>query len=541
MLEIFIHSVELKNENMFCIFCKYSYEILHGEKKCLSNDTSDLNFNIPLTTEPLTTKPLTTQPLTTETFTTPPPITEPLATQPLTTEQSTTRTPITEPLTTKPSTTEPFATQPLNKTNNEDNKICSIDDAINNKCNDGKIDYNQINEIKENLLNSNYTKNNTIIKTENVIIQLSTIQDQKYSQDSEISNIDFGECEQLLKDANGIPPEESLIVYKTDIKSGDLSSTYVIYEVYNPLNLEKLGLSVCAEVQINIDVPVTLNTNLELIFDSLTESGYNICNKKDSFYQDICSTFTSSNGTDILLSDRKKYIYTEVQNQSMCQTGCELLSYNQISKKAKCNCTVEENLDDLTDLIDLNIDNFFINKKKEETFFNTLSNSNFRILKCYKLILNLKLKENIGGAIMSIIILTYLISLIIFCFTGHHKLHKQIENILKSILMNQRNNSKRKSTQIKRASITRKNEPPKKSKIINKKQREKNNKQKNNRKKNNKQKNNKKDKINKNEKNSSGNIVQKNIIFNVNVIKPNNKKNKLSIKKNIAFLTIIIL
>ena len=107
--------------------------------------------------------------MTTETFTTPPPITEPLATQPLTTEQSTTRTPITEPLTTKPSTTEPFTTQPLNKTNNEDNKICSIDDAINNKCNDGKIDYNQINEIKENLLNSNYTKNNTIIKTENVI------------------------------------------------------------------------------------------------------------------------------------------------------------------------------------------------------------------------------------------------------------------------------------------------------------------------------------------------------------------------------------
>ena len=97
--------------------------------------------------------------------------------------------------------------------------------------------------------------------------------------------------------------------------------------------------------------------------------------------------------------------------------------------------------------------------------------------------------------------------------------------------MNQRNNSKRKSTQIKRASITRKNEPPKKSKIINKKQREKNNKQKNNRKKNHKQKNNKKDKINKNENNSSGNIVQKNIIFNVNVIKSNNKKNKLSIKK----------
>ena len=42
----------------------------------------------------------------------------------------------------------------------------------------------------------------------------------------------------------------------------------------------------------------------------------------------------------MLLSDRKKDIYTLAQNQSICQSGCKIESYNLTTGKAKCNCDI---------------------------------------------------------------------------------------------------------------------------------------------------------------------------------------------------------
>ena len=49
----------------------------------------------------------------------------------------------------------------------------------------------------------NYTYENTIIKTENIII--------KNSDNSEISNVDLGDYETILKTTNDIPNNYSLI------------------------------------------------------------------------------------------------------------------------------------------------------------------------------------------------------------------------------------------------------------------------------------------------------------------------------------------
>ena len=83
----------------------------------------------------------------------------------------------------------------------------------------------------------NYTSENTIIKTDNIIIQLSTLDEQKNSDSSEISNVDLGDCETILKTKNDIPEDLSLIIFKTDIKSEDSSATYVAYEIYNLKNM----------------------------------------------------------------------------------------------------------------------------------------------------------------------------------------------------------------------------------------------------------------------------------------------------------------
>ena len=206
-------------------------------------------------------------------------------------------------------------------------KYCSYEEILYNKCIDGEMTLDHIEYIKKTLINSNYTKENTIIKTKNVIVQLSTLEAQKNSDNPDISNIDFGECENILKAVNNIPMDESLIIFKADINKEDNSSKYVTYEVYNPITLEKLDLNICNNNQIKIRVPVIVEDEIKLLIISLSELGYNLFDEEDCFYNDICSTFTSKNGTDILLSDRKKDFYSVGQNQSLCQNSCELKSY----------------------------------------------------------------------------------------------------------------------------------------------------------------------------------------------------------------------
>ena len=68
---------------------------------------------------------------------------------------------------------------------NEDSKrLCNNKtEIINNECQDGKMTTQQVEEvyqeIKENILKKNYTGENKIIKSENVIFQISKLDEQK--------------------------------------------------------------------------------------------------------------------------------------------------------------------------------------------------------------------------------------------------------------------------------------------------------------------------------------------------------------------------
>ena len=310
---------------------------------------------------------------------------------------------------------------------NKNGKNCSISEILNNKCLDGQININQINEIKNSLLTEDYKGENTIIETETVIIQLSKLEDQANQDNVNISNIDLGECEDLLRETNNLEEDEDLIIYKIDIKTSDSSSTYVTYEVYDS-HLNQLNLDVCSETQITIQVPVHLDDTLDSLAKSLSDSGYNLFNENDSFYNDICATFTSENGTDMLLSDRKKDIYSNTQNTSICQSDCELESYNSTSKKAKCNCEVKTS----STISSLNIDNLFNKKEIAKNFYDTLANSNFLVLKCYKLVIDFSIVlKNYGEIIMTALMLIFLIMMIIYFMAGSRKIHEFLYTILK--------------------------------------------------------------------------------------------------------------
>ena len=236
-----------------------------------------------------------------------------------------------------------------------------------------------------------------------------------------------------------ISEKDSLIVLKTDIKSPDLSSTYVQYEIYNPNNLEPLNMDYCKEVKITVSVPVNLDSDTLSLYDSLSESGYNLFDSEDDFYNDICTTFTSANGTDMTLEDRKKEMYSLSANISICQEGCKFESYNKTTRKANCDCDVQSESTQ-TDMTKIKFDKDNIGT----TFLNTLTNSNFMVLKCFKLVLNFKnFLKNKGRIIMSIILFLFIFLLLIYFFKDRKSVNSFIQSILKSKMSDAKDNDKK--------------------------------------------------------------------------------------------------
>ena len=388
--------------------------------------------------------------------------------------------------------------------NIKNNTQCSQDIILKGECN-SKITSEQIGDVYSYLKNNIKKDSNEIIKTENVIFQVSTLNEQKNSNDPDTSSIDIGDCEKILKEKVGLTEEEDLIIIKTDIKSDDLSKTYVQYDVYNPRNLNIIPLDECKSSTISISVPITLDESTISIYDSLQKSGYNLFNLNDSFYNDICSTYTTEDGTDLTLSDRKNLIYNNNGNVSMCQEGCTFQNYNISTKKSECSCTVQASKT-VTDIDKLNFDENDI----ADQFFKTLNNSNFRVLKCYKLVFSKEGQQNnIGSFIMSGISFLFIVLMIIYIFNDHLKINTYIQNILR-FKINSINFNKKKAESLKKENNN--NELIKKKNINNK-----------NNIKNNKNKNNNNNKKSKNDKNNKNNKNKNKKIENEN--KNKNKKN----------------
>ena len=170
--------------------------------------------------------------------------------------------------------------------------------------------------------------------------QITTVENElnglKDNSQSEFSIIDLKECAELLKRENGLDPDVDLVILKyenTDsVSNGNEKS--IQYEVYPPNSDQKLDLSICDETTIDIYVPIESDEKTQKLYESLKEQGYDLFDKNDKFYTDICTPYTSPDGTDVILSDRLSDIYDN--NKLQCQNNCEYSSYLPTSKYLKC-------------------------------------------------------------------------------------------------------------------------------------------------------------------------------------------------------------
>ena len=303
---------------------------------------------------------------------------------------------------------------------------CLTQEILDGNCSE-KMTNEQIDQIYQILKNQINITENKIIESKNVIFQISSIKEQKNNNDPKISSIDLGVCEDIIKENKQLSDNDELIMIKIDIKSDDLKSTYVQYEIYNPIDSALIPLEICKDIQIVISTPIKLNDKTDYLFNNLKDSGYNLFNISDKFYNDICSTYTSENGTDLTLADRKNIIYDNNANEPMCQEGCTFENYNSTIQHVKCNCKVQTQ-ETITDKNNIK----FSKKLIIDSFYSTLTKSNFLLLKCYKLVFSLEGQiNNIGSYMMTIISIIFIILIIIYIIKGNSRINYYTKMILK--------------------------------------------------------------------------------------------------------------
>ena len=332
----------------------------------------------------------------------------------------------------------------IENTNKEENIYdCSVDKILDNQCGDGIMKEDQIDEIynyiKREYLKDNYTQEISII-TKNVIFQITYSNKLKVITKSNISSIDFGDCETKLKRQYNISEDEPLVIFKSDIKTEDLITTYTQYEIYKLNSQNNLNLSICNDTLIDIYTPVNLKSSTQSLYDSLNNSGHNLFDPNDSFYNDICTPYTTENGTDVIIEDRQNSIYNENGNMELCQEECVFDSYDNSVKKAKCQCKVQDK--------NSTINYSSVNRLRTSiaySFLVVIENSNFMVMKCIKTVFKEKLYNNIGFILMTIILLITIALIIYDIFTVFKKINNFIDSILKEKLSKKDIITKRKS------------------------------------------------------------------------------------------------
>ena len=300
-------------------------------------------------------------------------------------------------------------------------KYCSLLDMIKKLCiitydnkNDKninnttyKIEEQFIDNIKNEVENGNIDLSKKIlIENSKSILEIDKSEflkpDNKKKSNS--STIYLGKCEEKLKFAYNISQNESLIIFKLDIKHKNSDIISVEYELYykfiNQSNLTKLNKSYCENTKIQIGIPIPPNKNIDIL------------NPDSLYYASICYIFTSKNGTDITLTQRKK----EYSNNAIIEPNCQYNSNDESINKIFINCDIKTNFEN-------KIGGYIPVDKLMYGFLDFKNTFNIKVLKCINLIFRIEtLKENYLNYILLSILSLYFTIMFIFKYKEYPKI-----------------------------------------------------------------------------------------------------------------------
>ena len=305
------------------------------------------------------------------------------------------------------------------------NSPATIDDMI-------KTIKNQLNETLDEFMNNitNSEHKDLLIKAKDATYQITTTDNQKNKDYEDVSVINLGECENILKKNHNIDPSKSLLIFKIDYYVPGLSIPVIGYEVYHPDTKEKLELSECKDALIDLDIPVSINEDLLFKYDPENE-----------YYVDECYPYTSENGTDIILNDRRQEYIDN--NMSLCENKCSYNGYDEDTKKVSCVCEPKSKEYLISDIID-----------DEELLANNLtvynSSSSIMKMKCiYTVFSKEGLKQNYANYILASVLISLIVLIVLFYKVGYYSLEKMMTTFLDIKKKGQNNMIENKNEKIK--------------------------------------------------------------------------------------------
>ena len=179
---------------------------------------------------------------------------------------------------------------PVNQTKEEsksqeieakDALIKSIDSSITS----GKVNTSKLDSGQEE-----------IIRDEKMTVTVTTLSNQKNNMNSNMTSINFGDCEITLRNHYNISYDKMIYMNKIDVFQEGMKIPKVEYSVFQKINesyFMKLDLTLCRNDKVEISVPIIIAEDIDKL------------NISSGYYNDICYISTSDNGTDIILKDRK--------------------------------------------------------------------------------------------------------------------------------------------------------------------------------------------------------------------------------------------
>mgnify|MGYP002626427099 CR=1 FL=1 len=293
---------------------------------------------------------------------------------------------------------------------NTNTKINSDIYKINN--NSENINITQINETIKQILEGNITSLLANIDHENFF---KKIDNKKYlistlsNQEQNLSFIDLGDCETKLKNKNDNITEE-LIIYKIETIYDGIKIPIIEYDIYLK-NGTKLNLDICKNNNsITYFLPVSIDSSEIFKYDP-----------ESSFYNDRCDKYTSGNGTDMTLYDRK--IEYNICNLSLCEVNCTFKGYDINTSKVECDCKINTGINRLNSVIN---ENDLINKLS--TNKNIL---NMDVIQCTEVLTSSEnIISNPGFFLLLFILVIFIIVFSIFCTKGYKALENKIEEVI---------------------------------------------------------------------------------------------------------------
>ena len=203
-----------------------------------------------------------------------------------------------------------------------------------------------------------------LISNNKTIIQITSTENQKNNKNHNISTINLGECENIVKGIYNIDPNKPLLILKVDSYLIGSIIPIIQYEVYHPDNKSKLDLSICNN-KAEINIPVSIDENNLYKYE-----------QNSDYYNDRCYTNTSGKPIEIR---RKEFIKN---NMSLCESECDYKGYDYETKKSKCECEIKN---------EISIFNIKIDTERLYNQFIGLTSSNIDIIKCYYLLFKKKI------------------------------------------------------------------------------------------------------------------------------------------------------